>query len=162
MANVAVQKRPDTSVQPAQRAWDPFQTMRDLMRWDWMRLDPFAELAPQWKTDEAGFTPAFDVKETANAFPIHADLPGMKPEDLDVKITENRLSIEGKREAKKSEKGERFYTYERTFGSFTRSFTLPAGVAADKIDAQLSEGVLSITIPKKPEVQPKQVDVKAK
>lgn len=160
MANITIQKTPGVGREP--RAWDPFKNMRDLMRWDLARWDPFVELAQEWKGTEIGFSPAFDVKETPESFVIHADMPGMKSEDLDVKITENRLTIEGKREAKKTEKGERYFTYERTFGSFARAFTLPAGVEADKIAAQLTDGVLSLTIPKKPEVQPKQIDVKVK
>lgn len=82
----------------------------------------------RWFGEEPGFSAAFEVKETKEAFIFKADLPGIKAEDLDVVLTQNRLTIRGKREAEKSEKGETFYTFERSYGSFARSFTLPEGV----------------------------------
>lgn len=157
MANIAVHKEPQTKPTRPEREWDPFRTMRDILRWD-----PFSELAPRWFGDEVAFNAAFEVKETKDAFVFKADLPGIKAEDLDVKLTQNRLTVSGKREAEKTEKGDTFYTYERSYGSFTRSFTLPEGVAAEKIDADLKDGVLTVTLPKKPEAQPKQIAVKAK
>lgn len=137
------------------RAWEPFQLMRSLLRWD-----PFAEMSPV-PIGEAAFSPAFDVKETKDGFIFKADLPGIEEKDLDVKITKNRLSVSGKREHEKTEKGDTYYTYERSYGSFTRAFTLPDGVDADAIKAELKAGVLTINMPKKPEAQPKKVAVKA-
>ena len=160
MANIAVQKEAQTKPAApvtAREWWDPFRTMRELMRWD-----PFAEVVPRWPTEEAAFTAAFEVKETKDAFLFKADLPGIKSEDLDIKLTQNRLSVSGKREAEKTEKGDTFYTFERSFGSFTRSFTLPEGVDAEKIEADLKDGVLTLKLPKKPESLPKQISVKAK
>jgi hypothetical protein len=90
-----------------------------------------------------------------------ADVPGIQEKDLEVTLTGNRLTIAGKRDTEKEEQNERYYTYERSYGSFTRTFTLPDGADADKLDANLSNGVLSIVIPKKPELQPKKIDVKA-
>jgi HSP20 family protein len=130
--------------------------MRQLMRWD-----PFAGLSPLSQNGELGFVPAFDVKETNDAFVLHADLPGINNEDLDIQITDNRLIIEGKRESSQTEKNERYYTYERSFGSFSRAFTLPSGVSADKIAAELTSGVLTVRIPKDPDAKPKQVAVKS-
>jgi HSP20 family protein len=159
MATLSIQKEPQGKpVAPAAREWwDPFRTMRELLRWD-----PFGEAAPRWIAEEAAFNAAFDVKETKDAFTFKADLPGMKPEDIDVKINQNRLTVSGKREAEKTDKGDTYYTYERSYGAFTRTFTLPEGVDADKIEANLENGVLTMKLPKKPESQPKQIDVKAK
>src|SRR5262249_44430118 len=111
------------------REVDPFQMARELMRWD-----PFAGmLAPVWGVGRAvGFTPEFDVKETNDAYVFKADLPGVKESDLDISITGNRLTISGKREAEETKEGENYFTYERTFGSFTRAFTLPAGVDTER------------------------------
>lgn len=75
-------------------------------------------------------------------------------------VTGNRLTVSGKREAEKEDKGERYYSYERSYGSFTRSFTLPEGADTDKLRASLEKGVLAITVPKKPEVQAKKIAVK--
>jgi len=77
-------------------------------------------------------------------------------------VTTRRVSSATAREAEKTEKGDTFYTFERTYGSFARSFTLPEGVVGEKIDADLKDGVLTVTLPKKPEAQPKQINVKAK
>ncbi|MBK8996018.1 MAG: Hsp20/alpha crystallin family protein [Myxococcales bacterium] len=157
MANIAVHKEPQTKPTRPEREWDPFRTMRDVLRWD-----PFGEIAPRWFGEDLGFNAAFEVKESKDAFVFKADLPGIKAEDLDVKLTQNRLTISGKREAEKTEKGDTFYTFERSYGSFVRSFTLPEGVDGEKIEADLKDGVLNVKLPKKPEAQPKQVSVKSK
>jgi HSP20 family protein len=132
--------------------------MRDLMRWE-----PFSELAPAWPTlGNAAFSPAFEVKETKDAFAFTADMPGVTEKDLQVQLSENRLSISGKRESEKTEQGETYYTNERNYGSFIRSFTLPEGIDADKVRAELKNGVLSVTVPKRPEAQPKKISVTSK
>jgi len=162
MSNIAI--RQESSNQPlppsrySSRDWDPFRAMRNLMRWE-----PFAELAPSFSAlENAAFSPDFEVKETKDAFLFRADVPGVKDADLDIKLTQNRLSVSGKRESEKTEKGDTFYATERSYGSFTRSFTLPDGVDADHIKAELKDGVLSLSLPKKPEVRPKKIDVTSK
>lgn len=140
------------------RAWEPFRVMRDLMRWD-----PFSEMLPAWQADEpAQFMPAFEVKETKDGFVFVADMPGVDVKDLDIKLTHNRLAVTGKREAEKEEKTDTYYACERSYGSFSRSFTLPEGIDAEQITADLKDGVLTLTLPKRPEAKPKQIDVKAK
>jgi HSP20 family protein len=157
---VAIQKENGPKAQvPARRVprdWDPFRAMRDLMSWD-----PFTSLAPH-AFEGTAFVPDFDVKETKDAFAFSADLPGVAEKDLHVQLSENRLSISGKRESEKTEQGETFYATERSYGSFTRSFTLPEGIDGDKIRAELKNGVLSITVPKRPEAQPKKISVASK
>jgi HSP20 family protein len=105
--------------------------------------------------------PAFDVKETKEAYLFKADVPGIQDKDLEVTITGNRLTVGGKRDEEKEERSDRYYTYERNYGSFSRSFTLPDGADTDKLRASLDSGVLTVTVPKKPEVQPKKVAVKS-
>jgi HSP20 family protein len=158
MANVAVHKgNGDRPASALVREWEPFRAFRDLLRWD-----PFAEMAPAgWSGELAAFAPDFDVKETKDGFVFKADLPGVKEADLEVRLTQNRLTISGKRESERTDKGETFYTYERSSGSFSRAFTLPAGVDADKIKAELKNGVLTVELPKPPELQPKKIAVKS-
>lgn len=103
--------------------------------------------------------PAFDVKETPEGFVFRADMPGIKTEDLDVKVADNRLTISGKREEEKKGQQDTYYTYERSYGSFTRSFMLPEGVDTDKVHADLKDGVFSLMLPRKPGKAPKQVKV---
>lgn len=136
------------------RPFDPFEMMRDLMRWD-----PFRELSARG-TAEMEFVPSFEVKETKDAYVFKADLPGIKEGDLDVSLTGNRLTVTGKREEEKEEQDARYYTYERSYGSFSRSFTLPDGVDTENAQAELKDGVLTITMAKKAEVKPRKIQLK--
>ena len=159
-SEVAIQreKKAQAPIPRPAREWDPFRRMRDLLRWD-----PFGELGQAWPAfEDAAFAPAFEVKETKEAFVFTADLPGVAEKDLQVQLAENRLSVSGKRESEKTEQGETFYTTERSYGSFSRSFTLPEGIDRDKLHAELKNGVLSIIVPKRPEAQPKKINVASK
>ena len=151
MVNLIRRNNPRTVLSP--RLLDPFEMMRDLMRWD-----PFAELGAS--RSETAFAPSFEVKETKDAYLFKADLPGIKEEDLEISLTANRLTVSGKREEERREEEDRFYAYERNYGSFSRSFTLPEGVDVDHAEADLSSGVLTVSISKKPEVKPKRIEVK--
>jgi HSP20 family protein len=150
MANLI--RRGERGAMAPSRGVDPFEMMRDLMRWD-----PFAELAAG--TRDLAFLPSFEVKETKDAYVFKADLPGIRESDLDISLTGNRLTVSGKREEEKREEEERFYAYERSYGSFSRSFTLPEGIDVEHAQADLSDGVLTITLAKKPEVKPKRIEV---
>lgn len=157
------QNRPVASPAPAPGTaslaaseWEPLRMMRSLLNWD-----PFREMAPFLSEERYGFAPAFEIKETKDAFVFKADLPGVKEQDLEVTISGNRLNVSGKRESEKEDKGDRYYTYERSYGSFTRSFTLPEGIDGDRIHAALDNGVLTLNVPKKPETQAKKIYVKA-
>ena len=155
MAIVRRAQDPERAITRA-RGWDPFEMMQDLMRWD-----PFREMSRRMLGEEqAAFNPTFDVKETKDSYVFRADLPGVKEDDLDISLTGNRLAITGHRQAENKEEGEQFYAYERSYGSFSRSFTLPEGIDAEHVQADLKDGVLSVVLPKKPEVQPKRIALK--
>ena len=128
-----------------------------------MRWDPFREIAPSWPGEEqpVRFTPDFEVKENSEGFVFTADVPGVKEKDLDVTMTGNRLTINGKREAQTEQVSDTYYACERAYGSFTRAFTMPDGTdGGDRIRAELRDGVLSIVLPKKPELQPRRIELK--
>ncbi len=129
---------------------------RDILRWD-----PFAEMLPlpSFVSQLETFTPNFDVKETKESFVFSADLPGLEPKDVDVQITDNRLTISGKREREKEETSDTTYRCERSFGAFSRSFTLPTGCDSSKVRAELSKGVLQVSVPRLPQAKPKQIPV---
>jgi HSP20 family protein len=147
-------RRNQTEAAPANTSiWDPFRVMRDVLRWD-----PFRELEAAAGA-EYGFAPSFDVKENKDGYVFRADLPGVREEDLEISLTGNRLSISGKREQEKHEQGETYYTTERSYGSFTRAFTLPDGTDAENVKAELKNGVLQVVVPKKPEVQPRKIAI---
>lgn len=157
MASIQIRKQgPEMAPAPLARAWDPYRMVESLLRWD-----PFREMEPLWNftAPAATFAPAFEVKETAEAYLFKADLPGVSEKDLEVTLTGDRLTIMGKRHNEEEKKGERFYVYERSYGAFTRTFTLPAGVDAAHIFADMKDGVLTLQLPKVPEAQPKKIDV---
>lgn len=130
--------------------------MRQMLDWD-----PFREMAPRgWFATEA-FLPQFDVKETADGYMFKADLPGIEENDLDVSITGTRLTISGKREAETAGEDEVFYARERRYGSFSRSFTLPEGIDGEHIEAQLRHGILTVHLPKTPEVKPRKISLQS-
>jgi HSP20 family protein len=139
-----------------QRNWEPFRLMRELMNWD-----PFAEMMPSLNTEAMVFTPRFEVKETKDAYVFKADLPGIDEKDVDISLTGNRLTVSGKREAEEQNESDRYYAYERSYGSFSRSFTLPDGADVDHANADMKNGVLMISIPKKPEHQPRKISLKS-
>lgn len=95
------------------------------------------------------FTPSINTREGKFAYHIDVDLPGVKKEDISVKIENNVLTLKGERKTKEEVKKEDYYKMESSFGSFTRSFTLPDNVDSENIHAENKDGVLEITLPKK-------------
>lgn len=154
MANLTVRRDGGQLAQPAE--WEPFRIMRELARWD-----PFREMMPALFAEPAGFYPAFDIKETKDAFLFRADMPGVKQADLDITVEGNRLQVSGKRETDRQEKTDTYYAYERSYGSFARTFTLPQNADPKAVRADLTEGVLTITLGKTPESQATRVQVQA-
>ena len=157
MGNIQVRKNGTQSTTAAPTTpmpWEPSRWVQRMMSWD-----PFREMTPYLGEDRIAFEPAFEVKETGDAYVFKADVPGLEPADLEVSLTGNRLTVGGKREAEKEEKGDTYYTYERSYGSFTRSFTLPEDINGAAIQANLEKGVLSISVPKKPESIAKKIPI---
>ena len=134
-------------------AMEPFGLMRNLLRWD-----PFRDL-DFGREQGSAFTPSFDIRELPDAYVFEADLPGIRQEELDINLTGNRLTVTGKREASGQQDGENVFTMERSFGCFCRSFNLPEGVDPKDIKATLKDGVLTLTLPKSPEVQAKRIPI---
>jgi HSP20 family protein len=108
---------------------------------------------------EMMFQPAFDLKESADGYHLRADLPGVKASDIDVSVVGNRLTISGKREVEERREGETWHAIERNYGSFLRTVTLPEGASVDDVKASMVDGVLELTIPKSPDVQPRRVQI---
>jgi HSP20 family protein len=130
--------------------WDPFRAMREMLRWDPFVRHSFFREPLSWlaRGERDVWAPMFEVRENGSAIKLVADLPGVKKEDLDVSIMGNTLTVSGKREAEEQTNDEQFHTYERSFGQFSRSFTLPEYADLEHITSNLSEGVLTIAIPK--------------
>ena len=119
-------------------------------------------MEPFWRGEE-GLAPAVDIVEGEKAYEVTAELPGMDDKDIEVTLTDDVLTIKGEKREEKEEKRKNYRFSERHYGAFERSFEAPEGVDADKIEANFKKGVLTVTLPKKPEAQKatKKIDVKA-
>ena len=131
-------------------ARDPFTMARDLLSWD-----PFFG-----GRQPSAFSPAFEVKETPEAFVLRADLPGVAEADLDIAVHNSVLTVSGSRQAETRKEEESYALYERQFGSFSRSFSLPDTADGERIEAKLDAGVLTLSIAKKAEAKPRKIALK--
>jgi HSP20 family protein len=107
----------------------------------------------------AAWVPAVDITEEADAIKITAEVPGVRPEDVKISVENNILTIQGSKQQVAEERTERVHRYERTYGAFERSFTLPATVDANNIKASYEHGVLTVTLPKVEKAKPRQIEV---
>jgi HSP20 family protein len=122
------------------------------------------DIEPFWRREMAwSKSPAVDIVEKPTAYEIIAELPGIDEKNIELKLANGNLTIRGEKQEEKEEKRKDYYLRERHFGSFERSFGMPDGVDADKIEARFNKGVLTVTLPKKPEAQKaeKKIEVKA-
>jgi HSP20 family protein len=131
--------------------WDPFEEM------DRLTNRVFGE--HPWFFGRRSAQPVVDVFETDEAIELCAELPGMRAEDVKIDITDNVLSVSGERKLEKEENREGYRRIERSYGSFERSFTLPHNVDQDHINAELRDGVLRLTVPKREQPKPKRVEI---
>jgi HSP20 family protein len=144
--------------------WRPFEDLRreinrlfddfggDIWRAPFRRslfdIEPFWRREPSW----SGF-PAVDIVDKEKLYEITAELPGMDDKNIEITLSNGVLTIKGEKTEEKEEKKKDYYMSERHFGSFQRSFQLPAGVDAEKIEASFKKGVLTLTLPKTAEAQ---------
>ncbi|MFZ0312070.1 MAG: Hsp20/alpha crystallin family protein [Candidatus Korobacteraceae bacterium] len=105
------------------------------------------------------FVPAVDIYEDEHSIQLKLEVPGVDEKDLDIKVENNTLTVNGERKLEKEEKEENFHRVERRYGSFTRSFTLPSTVSTDDIQADYEHGVLKVRLAKRAEAKPKQIKV---
>lgn len=120
-------------------------------------------LFPRFEEDETetgyDWTPAVDIKEENHSYIIHADVPGIKPEDIDVSLEEGVLTIRGERKFENEEEKEGYKRIERMRGTFFRRFNLPDTADQDKVKARCKDGVLEVTIEKQDKVLPKKITI---
>jgi len=164
-SKVPVKSRAHEPEQRGLSEWYPFSAMRreidrlfdDLWRFPYMASP---NLAPSVQSFTA---PAIDVVEKPNEYEIKAELPGMDDKNIEVKCAEGTLTIKGEKTEEKEEKDKSYFVSERRFGSFQRSFRLPESVDTEKIEAKFKNGLLTLTLPKKPDAQKneKKIEVKA-
>jgi HSP20 family protein len=158
----------------AMQAWRPVESLRreidrlfddfGVSSWGFPFRRSIFGVEPSWRRELSWTgTPAVDITESDKAYEVTAELPGMDEKNIEVKVANGNLTIKGEKQEETEEKMKDYYLHERHFGSFERSFQVPEGVDADKIEASFKKGVLRVTLPKKPEAQKpaKKIDVKS-
>jgi HSP20 family protein len=143
--------------------WDPIREMEGLQRSINRLFDDASSARRQGQEGAtAMWAPAVNTYEDKDAFLLSCDLPGMDQKDVKLNLDNNMLTIFGTRRLEHEDKRENYQRVECLFGTFNRSFTLPATVDAGKIEAKMENGVLKIRLPKREESKPKQIDIKVK
>lgn len=127
------------------------------------RFNRMLDLPREENNDSLGaWSPVVDIYDKGGEVVIHAEVPGMKKEDIDVRVENNVLTIRGTKQRSEDVKEEGYFRTERSYGSFSRSFSLPTSVNVTKIGAEYKEGVLTLTLPKAEEAKPRQIEVNIK
>jgi HSP20 family protein len=111
------------------------------------------DIEPMWRSSTGFSVPAIDLSEDDKAYKISAELPGIDAKDIDVSVSGDMLVLKGEKRQEKEEKDKNYHFSERTYGSFQRAFELPSTVDRNKVAADFSKGVLTITLPKTTEAQ---------
>ena len=142
-------------------AWDPFEDLglfRDL-GFPSRLSRRLRDLGGEVRSGD--FAPAVDIAEREDAYVVTAEVPGCKKEDVQVEVHDNVLTVSGEKRSEREEKNEKSRWVERSYGRFTRSFTLPADADLDRIEAAFKDGVLSVTVARTAETKPKQISIRS-
>lgn len=138
--------------------WDPFHNLSSLQE----QVNRLFDSNFPARGDNSALTtwaPAVDIHETENELVLKADIPGISEKELDIRVENNMLTIRGERKFEQEVKEDNYLRVERTYGSFSRSFSLPNTVNTEAIKAEYKNGVLTVELPKRAESKPKQVKV---
>jgi len=122
-------------------------------------LDQFFGDEPSRRSARDGWVPAVDVRETETSFVFNAELPGLKKEDVSITLEDNVLTLTGERKFEQEENKNDYRRIERSYGHFTRSFTLPNEVDNDKVGAKYGDGLLTVTVPKTEKTRPRKIEI---
>lgn len=140
--------------------WDPFREFSTLQdRMNRLFRESYGPEGREESLTTTTFAPPVDVYEDEHSVTLKIEVPGIDEKDIDVRVENNVLTVHGERKFEKEEKEENFRRVERQYGSFTRTFTLPTTVDAEKVSANYDKGILKIALPKKAEAKPKQIKV---
>lgn len=140
--------------------WEPFRELMEMRR-DWDRLFDDNFFRPVL-VGNGHSAPLVDLYQTADEVHVKAAMPGIKPEDVDIQIHGDTLTIRAEMKQEEERNDATYHVREQRYQSYARSLTLPAPVKADKAVAEVTDGILHITLPKAEEAKPKQITVKAK
>ncbi len=141
--------------------WTPstYPTQRDPMT---RLMDAFLNgtLGQSEEVSNRTWMPPVDIQETEEAFVLSAELPGLTKKDIEISIENSTLRLSGERKFERNVDKENYHRVERAYGSFSRSFSLPSQIDAEKVDANFKDGVLTITIPKAEHARPRRIAIK--
>ena len=140
--------------------WEPFRDLVTAQR-DFERLfrEAFSPLSGATELSTRSWAPPVDIYETEDAIVLKAELPGVDPNDVEVRVEDNNLYLKGERKFEKEVKEQNYHRVERSYGSFARSFSLPNSISADKVKAEFKDGLLTLTMPKREEAKPKTIKI---
>jgi HSP20 family protein len=140
--------------------WEPF---RDLFttqdRFNRILSQAFSNPFGDEDSKLGSWAPAVDIFETDENLVVKAELPGVNPKDVEVRVEDSTLYLKGQRRFENEVKEENYHRVERSYGSFTRTFALPSSINADKVTAEYKDGLLTLTMPKREEAKPKTIKI---
>lgn len=141
--------------------WEPF---RDLVsthdHFNQLFNETFARaFGDQKEVSLRTWVPPVDIRETEDSLVLKAELPGVKPDDVEIRVEDSTLYMKGERKFEKEVKEENFHRVERSYGTFSRSFSLPSSIDSDKVKAEYQNGILTLTMPKREESKPKTIKI---
>jgi HSP20 family protein len=144
--------------------WEPFRDLVGIQDRMNRLFDEAFRGVPRGASDEdwalgGSWAPAVDIYEQGGAIVLQAELPGVDPKDVDIRVENNTLTLRGQRQLDKEIKREDYHRVERAYGTFSRVFTLPTVVDTQNIKADFKDGMLRLTLPKREEAKPKQISI---
>ena len=137
--------------------WDPF---RDLQKLQDEMNRVFDERLMARDGESVGWTPRVDIFEDEEGVSLRFELAGVDPKDVDIRFENGLLTLRGERKLEREDRRDNYHRVELAYGTFTRSFSLPATIDAEKIKAESKNGILTVQLPKKPEAKPKSISIK--
>ena len=140
--------------------FEPFRGMTATQnQFDRFLREAFSPAAGEGEVSTRTWAPPVDIYENGDNLVLKAELPGINPDDVEIRVEDNTLYLKGERKFEKEVKEQSYHRVERSYGAFTRTFSLPNSVDADKVTANYKDGVLTLTMPKKEEAKPKTIKI---
>jgi HSP20 family protein len=140
--------------------WEPFRDMVASQReFDRLFREAFNPAVTEGELSTRTWAPPVDIYENGDNLVLKAELPGINADDVEIRVENNTLYLKGERKFEKEVKEQNYHRVERSYGTFTRTFSLPNSIDADKVTASFKDGVLTLTMPKKEEAKPKTIKV---
>jgi HSP20 family protein len=121
--------------------------------------EAFSPVTNEGEVSTRTWAPPVDIFENGDNLVLKAELPGVNPDDVEIRVEDNTLYLKGERKFEKEVKEQSYHRVERSYGTFTRTFSLPNSIDADKVSANYKDGVLTLTMPKKEEAKPKTIKI---